>query len=307
MRNPILVTGSHKSGTTWTGKVLALSDDVGYLSEPFNPNSNPSNARLGTDYWFKYITEGSSESKEIKRHLESLFEFNYPYLREFKKVNGQKDLLRFLKGLVMFNYKGLRYNRPLMKDPIAIMSADWLYEKFDMDVIVLIRHPASFVSSMKKYGMDHPFEHFAKQKNLLKDKLAPFKQQIRDFADHQRDLVEQGILLWKIIYSVIEDYRDEFDAWSFIKQEDLASNPLDEFEKLYKKLGLDYTKKIKSQIVDITKATNPVEIEEDKDRTRRNSKAQIKIFRERLTQKEIKRVKNGTSGVWEEFYGPKDW
>ena len=33
---PILVTGSHRSGTTWTDKMLALSSQVVYFQEPFN-------------------------------------------------------------------------------------------------------------------------------------------------------------------------------------------------------------------------------------------------------------------------------
>ena len=35
-RRPILVTGSHRSGTTWVGKTIALSPSVTYIGEPFN-------------------------------------------------------------------------------------------------------------------------------------------------------------------------------------------------------------------------------------------------------------------------------
>ena len=33
---PILLTGSNRSGTTWTGKMIASSDEVFYVEEPFN-------------------------------------------------------------------------------------------------------------------------------------------------------------------------------------------------------------------------------------------------------------------------------
>ena len=36
MNNPILVTGSHRSGTTWVGKMLAADSDTAYISEPLN-------------------------------------------------------------------------------------------------------------------------------------------------------------------------------------------------------------------------------------------------------------------------------
>jgi len=39
---PILVTGSHRSGTTWAGRVLAFSPTpLGYIWEPFNPRHRP--------------------------------------------------------------------------------------------------------------------------------------------------------------------------------------------------------------------------------------------------------------------------
>ena len=31
---PILVTGSHRSGSTWVGKMLATSPSVNYIHEP---------------------------------------------------------------------------------------------------------------------------------------------------------------------------------------------------------------------------------------------------------------------------------
>ena len=33
----ILVTGSVRSGTTWVGRMLCLSKEMGYIHEPFNP------------------------------------------------------------------------------------------------------------------------------------------------------------------------------------------------------------------------------------------------------------------------------
>ena len=42
---PILVTGAHRSGTTWVGKMLALAPGVGYVHEPFSPLTRPGSAR----------------------------------------------------------------------------------------------------------------------------------------------------------------------------------------------------------------------------------------------------------------------
>ena len=37
---PILVTGAHRSGTTWAGKMLVLAPGVAYLHEPFSPHTS---------------------------------------------------------------------------------------------------------------------------------------------------------------------------------------------------------------------------------------------------------------------------
>ena len=40
----------------------------------------------------------------------------------------------------------------LLKDPIACMSSEYLHREFEMDVVIIIRHPAAFVSSLQKMG-----------------------------------------------------------------------------------------------------------------------------------------------------------
>ncbi|MER3452975.1 MAG: hypothetical protein C4321_04710 [Chloroflexota bacterium] len=41
MAEPILVTGSNRSGTTWVGRILAASGRLNYVYEPFNPGLWP--------------------------------------------------------------------------------------------------------------------------------------------------------------------------------------------------------------------------------------------------------------------------
>ena len=47
---PILVTGSHRSGSTWTGRIISAAPHVGYIHEPFNiginTGVNTQNARI---------------------------------------------------------------------------------------------------------------------------------------------------------------------------------------------------------------------------------------------------------------------
>lgn len=88
MRRPILVTGSHRSGTTWTGRMLALSGDAGYIHEPLNPKRAPGWARREIPYWWLYVCDDNED--EYEPILRDIIEFRYPFARNAAKVKGLK-------------------------------------------------------------------------------------------------------------------------------------------------------------------------------------------------------------------------
>jgi LPS sulfotransferase NodH len=52
---PILVTGTHRSGTTWLGKMLAADASTAYISEPLNVLHRPGVLRAEVRHWYQYI------------------------------------------------------------------------------------------------------------------------------------------------------------------------------------------------------------------------------------------------------------
>jgi len=57
-KKPILITGSHRSGTTWVGRMLAEAPSVFYIHEPFSVTDPPSRGICNAEFkhWFTYIT-----------------------------------------------------------------------------------------------------------------------------------------------------------------------------------------------------------------------------------------------------------
>lgn len=53
---PILVTGAHRSGTTWVGKMLAGSQ-VAYISEPLNVLHRPGVLCAKVKHWYQYVCD----------------------------------------------------------------------------------------------------------------------------------------------------------------------------------------------------------------------------------------------------------
>ena len=144
---PILVTGSHRSGSTWVGRMLSLPADVGFIWEPLSPLSSKGVCAAEISEWFLHIHEGNE--KEYLQAIQDVVGFKYNYLAELKKTTSVRRLARFFRDVYIFNNYRIHNCRPLLKDPIALMSAGWLQHTFNMQVLVLIRNPFAFCASIR--------------------------------------------------------------------------------------------------------------------------------------------------------------
>ena len=119
-----------------------------------------------------------------------------------------------------------------MKDPIALFSAEWLADTFDMDVVVLIRHPAAFAASIARLSWRFDFRNFVTQPSLMEGDLAPFAAEIESAACRRPTLINEAALVWKCIYATVDRYRAERPAWKFVRHEDLLMDPASGFQAI---------------------------------------------------------------------------
>lgn len=237
MNKPILITGSQRSGTTWTEKMLGLSKETGYIHEPFDIDLNSGCSKLKLTHWFPYIPTND--------------------------VDGLKDEMEHVLQL-------------------------------------LTRQPASFVSRLNKLSWQFPFNRFLEQDVLMDTYLYPFRVEIEHFSANEKSTFEQVILLWRIIYRVVNKYREKYPHWIFLRHEDLAVNPNEDFKILYQKVGLDYTNNVENKIKKSNQSKNLGEVHNSHN-VKRSSKSQIDAFKKRLTGKEITYIKGKTSDACSYF------
>ena len=293
-KNPIIVTGAHRSGTTWVGQMIALDNNVRYIHEPFNidePRKHP------LKYWFEYVSvdDPSEKQEEMYNFISEILDFNCRGVcKDFSMIRGPRDISRFFKDSFERMYK-----IPLIKDPIALMSTDWLAEKFDADVVLLVRHPAAFVASLKVKKWAHTFEHYTKQEKLM-EVLAPYADQITLFEKSEQDIIDQGILLWNIAYYRVSQFKKAYPDWIYIKHEDLSMNPVDEYKQIYKKLGLNFSSKVERKIIESSTAKEAGHLTRD-------SKENITTWKKRLTEEEIERIRKETKEISDIFYSEDYW
>jgi hypothetical protein len=303
---PILVTGSHRSGTTWVGRVLACAPGVGYLDEPFRPDHRPGVLATPIADWFPYIRPGTDG--RIVGDVRRTLSFDYGLLRELRAVASARDVARMGRDAGRFALLRARRARPLWKDPLAVLSVPWLADTFGMDVVVMIRHPAAFASSLKRLGWTHDFSHFLRQPGLVDELFPAYRDRIEDYAARPPGVVDQAILLWNVIHTVIAGYRRDRPDWTYLRHEDVSARPDTEFRALFERVGLPYTPRAIRLVAETTSGGNPAEARAGViHQLRRDSAANVANWRTRLEPAEIERVRAGTAAAAAPFYGDTDW
>jgi hypothetical protein len=298
-----LVTGAHRSGTTWVARTLHASGVTGYLDEAFNPGRKPSWLSLPPERWYLHID--SSNDRAYARAVRDLLRFRYP-TRQPGLTPEERQVER-TERLRARTYR-MRRLRPLMKDPLALFSSEWLADRFDVRVIVMIRHPAAFASSILRLGWTFRFRQWTLQPSLMEGYLSPFAEEIALAAEEPPPLLEQAILMWKAIYAHVHEMRERHPEWIFARHEDFALAPLREFRSLFAALDLPWGKRVTDVIEDLTSPRNVREVgSSEPAQIRRDSAATARIWKERLDREEISRIRRGTETVARHFYGAEDW
>jgi hypothetical protein len=275
------------------------------MLEPFNFHYGPGICNAPFEYHFPYVTE-KNEVKYIDSIKQTL-DYKYHFWQELKSIKSKWQLRRCFRDFIAFKTAKIKKKRPLFKDPIAFFSAEWLEKRFDFQVVVLIRHPAAFASSIKRLGWSHPFGDFLKQPALVNGPLKTYKSQIADFARHPHDIIDQSILLWNLFYSRVRQYQKAHQDWIFLRHEDISLNPISTFKCLFEKLNLEFTGEIEAFIQDHSDGSNPRESPQGETILKMNSKLNVYNWKKRLTSGEIKRIRKGTEAVASFFYPESVW
>ena len=307
MPKPILVTGSIRSGTTWVGRMLCLSGQLGYIHEPFNPWRWPGWAAERFPHELVYVN--SDNEATYYPVLRDVINMRFPLIRHLPQIRDPRHVWRLARDWGA----SLRYSRskyqPLLKDPDALFSSEWLARQFDMQVVILVRHPAGFASSVKRLQWPLLPAQWVWQETLMRDYLSPFKEELYRFKSRtDTDVIDQAVLTWKALYFVVHLLQERHPNWHIIRLEDLAADPQHQFRHLYDRLGLQWDSRVGEAIEEYSASFNPAEVSPSRFRTiKRNSRAATSTWLSRLNKVEIDRVHAGVGDVGRYFYSDAEW
>jgi len=315
---PILVTGTHRSGTTWVGKMLAADALTAYISEPLNVLHRPGVFHAKVNHWYQYICEDNGN--EYLPAFQELLEFDYRLWDEMRSLRSRKDFLRMGRDFLIF-YNGLmRGQRALLKDPFAVFSTPWFAKHLNCKVVITVRHPAAFASSLKRLNWLFDFQDLLNQPLLMRDHLGPYHDEMQSIKSD--DVIGQSALLWKMIYRSVhatlrhvvssshsqDSARELNPDFIIVRHEDLSRDPVSGYRDLYQLLGLEFTPRVETTILNSSSSENPAELSRKKVHGfKLDSRANIDIWKKRLSVDEIDRIRKMTEGTSTLYYSDAEW
>lgn len=256
--------------------------------------------------WYTYLSDDNAD--QLGDQLHRLFDLRRDWLPNVWRLRSRRDVgfcaAEAVRYLVLRRFK----RKAIIKDPFALFAAPWLARKFDMRVVVSIRHPAAVVSSFQRLKWDARPEHIADQPQLMQDLLPEFEREAHDVLAQNPDLVERAALLWKLQYAAVDVYRRRYPEWLFVKHEDLSRNPAGGFESICRHVKLAFTPGVRRRALATDDKKLPAEIAVTRAFTvKRNSAANIHNFRSRLTPSDLRRIRRRVEDVSCRFYDDASW
>jgi Sulfotransferase family len=283
---PILVTGMHRSGTTWLGKMLCASGKLIDVQEPLNVNNRLTILKSRVPIWYAYITD-SNEETFLRAYRDAVAFRAHPFWDLARIGFGlHRSPLRVSKRWASFLLGRAQRRRLLIKDPFAVLSIRWFAQRLNSQIVVTVRHPAAVVSSLKERGWWFDFSDLLGQPQLMADGLERYEREMRQALEHPTDIIGQGSLLWTIIYQAVKQYQAGGVDLRVVRHEDLTADPEREYELLYRHLDLPFTSEARRTVA---------------------RSANASIWRSRLDADELARIRTLTEEVWSHYYSAADW
>jgi hypothetical protein len=219
--------------------MLSLNDAIGYIHEPFNKVTGIS----GIDRWYPYVREGDEVESRYAHHVQRVLdgEADYQRLSPWRAESLIKGLGRALfGGRPAFDYLKAtwdpRVKRFLIKDPLASLMSLWLTRKFEMKGVVMVRHPASFVASRKRRGWNYSASHY-----VPRDCCGyRFFEEAQARAGESQSLVAQNAVLWTGLNKALSLFVEETSSLSLFRVENVWSETIETFEKMYSFLDIPF-------------------------------------------------------------------
>jgi len=303
---PILITGAHRTGTTWVGKVLAHDPRIGYVSEPLHLKHSHGVLDKPVDAWYQYICDENGD--QFYSAYQKTIQFKYQLWKAIQNIDGFKSAGKILLDQVSFLMNRIQSRRVLLKDPFAVFSVPWFLDRLNAQVVIMVRHPLPFISSLQRLDWHFDFKNLLQQQLLMRDYLEPFREEMVQTNQQKEDIIGQGILLWRMIYYIVDLYRTQDHNIMVVRHEDISRRPGNLFSEISDYLGIGQSEIINQAALRSSQVTNPPEVsKKDEHAVYLDSRTNLGNWKKRLDHNDVDRILSGTKDIADRFYKPREW
>ena len=203
MKQLIVLTGMHRSGTTFPGKIMNTIGEVLQIHEPFNPLFGCE----GVDTVYPFAGETRDKAAPaLEKIVGDLLRLKCKYKAQASSDTFLKGISRRLVGgrggisLLQARLKSLLLSKDrasiLVKDPFAFLMTPFLVKRHDAKVIIMVRHPVAVWNSIKRMEWKFSFSNFASPDFFQLDENRGCDVELLDRMDDVRKIAN----LWVILY-----------------------------------------------------------------------------------------------------------
>jgi hypothetical protein len=264
---PVLVLGLPRSGTTWTAHILGQAPGVVTVMEPDNEKTCVTALRpkrglgrfpvLGPgdeagayrDLWAWALAGGPSS---LGRRLGGRLFASVEAAGREEVVQGRPPARARLAGYLARpvssspargRSRGAAAERAVVKSVHGVLATEWITESFPVDVVVVLRHPASVLASWLELDLPDRDRHLDTHPVVRRRYLAPWGISVPGSDPLERAVWQLGLLT-----AALEEAVANHPRWRVRTHEDLCVDPPAKFRALYEELGLLWTQDVAAAI-----------------------------------------------------------
>ncbi len=321
MKN-ILVCGIPRAGTTWIGKVLSYGEGVKYIHEPDNERQNllamvykdelnrfpllkaeqscaPYEDLFSKAYTGGYIEPYGLPSEIIRKvfsvdmeEVEARIRTRSGYAEGGLKENGirlkirEKLLETSVEAVSLLGRIKERLSPSadvtVVKSVHCQLALDFLNEKLSIDkTLVIYRHPASIIASHLRMGNKDIWRPILGDGRRVDESLKPYVGEVQNLNNR---IARAGAKIGAVYY-LLQQYRED-EQFEFVRYEQVCREPVGEFRKLYKALGLEWGDDLEVYIRGLNREGEGYSI-------KRVAEEQINKWKEELTPSQVQSAREG--------------
>jgi hypothetical protein len=264
-QNTIFITGSPRSGTTWLLEILETIPRTRRIYEPFGPPFPC--ADVG---WRPYRHE-EEEYPCLERYVRGLLTGS---ARGLPRIGPHSHTL--LRQAVERTFP----RQTVIKSVRAQRLLPWLARRFDLPMVLLIRHPLSVVSSQLRY----PFEVTPKGAHpVVCERLAAEYPHLAEIVDSLSYPEQKLAASWAFDYLVPLSRWKSCNGVLLLGWEDLVNDPQTMLGQLEGHCGVSFPQEVFTQLATASATTRGCD-------TLGHVEVRVRSWERRLSSHQISRI-----------------